>query len=87
MLMAIIGFIVVGLIVGFIARAVLPGRDPMSVPMTILLGIAGALIGGLVGRAIFKDNDGVHWILSVLAAIALLLVFRSVGGRSRRGAL
>ena len=87
MLMAIIGFIVVGLIVGFIARAILPGRDPMSVPMTILLGIAGAVIGGLVGRAVFKDNDGVHWILSVLAAIALLLVFRSVGGRSRRGAL
>lgn len=87
MLMAIIGFIVVGLIVGFVARALLPGRDPMSVPMTILLGIAGAVIGGLVGRAINSNNAGPRWILSVLAAIVLLLIFRSVGGRSRRGVL
>lgn len=87
MLMAIIGFIVVGLIIGFLARALLPGRDPMSVPMTILLGIAGAVIGGLVGRAINSNNAGPQWILSVLAAIVLLLIFRSVGGRSRRGVL
>ncbi|MEP7053913.1 MAG: GlsB/YeaQ/YmgE family stress response membrane protein [Actinomycetota bacterium] len=87
MLVAIIGFIVVGLIVGFVARALLPGRDPMSVPMTILLGIAGAVIGGVVGHAINKDNSGPQWILSVLAAIVLLLVFRSVNGRSRRHVL
>ena len=84
MLTEIIGFIVVGLIVGFIARAVLPGRDAMSVPMTILLGIAGAVIGGVVGRQISPNSNGVHWILSVLAAVVLLLVFRSVGSRSGR---
>lgn len=87
MLMQIIGFIVVGIIIGFVARAVLPGRDPMSIPMTILLGIAGAVVGGLVGNAISKDNTGVHWILSVIAAVVILLVYRSVNGRGRRGVL
>lgn len=86
-LMQILLFVVAGAIIGLIARAILPGRDPMSIPMTILLGIAGAVVGGLIGNAINKDNDGIHWILSILAAVALLLVFRSVGGRSRRGVL
>jgi uncharacterized membrane protein YeaQ/YmgE (transglycosylase-associated protein family) len=60
----------------------------MSIPMTILLGIAGAVVGGLVGRAISPNSTGVHWILSVIAAIVLLLLFRSVGHRgTRRGVL
>jgi hypothetical protein len=44
-------------------------------------------VGGLVGRAINPDNNGVQWILSIIAAVVLLLLFRSVGGRSRRGVL
>lgn len=87
MLVTILLFIVVGAIIGLIARAVLPGRDPMSLPMTILLGIAGAVVGGLVGRAISPHSTGVHWILSIIAAVVLLLLFRSVGGRSRRHTL
>ena len=86
MLTTILFYIVIGAIIGLIARAVLPGRDPMSIPMTILLGIAGAVIGGLIGDAVFGEDGGVRWILSVLAAVGLLLAFRSFGGRSR-GAL
>jgi uncharacterized membrane protein YeaQ/YmgE (transglycosylase-associated protein family) len=81
--MMILTYIVIGLIVGLLARALLPGKDSMSIPATILLGIAGAVIGGIVGNAINKDNEGVQWILSVIMAIALLLLFRAFNGRSR----
>lgn len=76
----IISLIVTGLIVGGLARLALPGKDPMSIPMTIGLGIAGSFVGGLIGAAIFGRN-GAHIILSVLVATFFVyLVRRSRGG-------
>ena len=75
---SILGYIVVGAIVGVIARFVIPGEDPMGIIGTILLGIAGAVIGGWVAGAVFEDTSGVDWIASILAAAALVLLWRAV---------
>jgi uncharacterized membrane protein YeaQ/YmgE (transglycosylase-associated protein family) len=80
---SILGYIVVGLVVGVLARFLLPGRDPMGLIGTIIVGILGAVIGGWAAGAIFKDTSGVDWIASIIAAIVLLLVWRAVSGRSR----
>ena len=78
---SILGYIVVGLIVGVLARFLLPGDDPMGIIGTIIVGIIGAVIGGWAAGAIFQDTAGVDWIASIIAAILLLLVWRAVAGR------
>jgi uncharacterized membrane protein YeaQ/YmgE (transglycosylase-associated protein family) len=79
---SILGYIVVGLIVGVLARFLLPGDDPMGLIGTIVVGIIGAVVGGWAAGAIFQDTSGVDWIASIVAAIVLLLVWRAVAGRS-----
>ena len=81
---SIIGFIVVGAIVGVLARFLVPGDDPMGIIGTIVLGIVGAVIGGWAAGAIFKDTAGVDWIASVVAAVLLVLAWRAMSG-SRTG--
>ena len=88
-----IGFIlylvIIGLIAGFVARALVPGRDPMTVGQTILLGIVGSFVGGFIGWALFGADvaDGAlqpsGLIGSIVGAVIALLVFRRLGGRSR----
>ena len=81
MLGFIIGMLIVGLIVGAVARLLMPGRDPMGLGATILLGIAGALVGGFLWRAVFGDSDGVEWVGSIIGAMLLLWVYRAAVGR------
>ena len=86
--MGIIGFIVVGLIAGFIARAVVPGRQNLSIGLTLLLGIVGSFVGGFLGFLIFhKDaSDGFFQpagiIGSIIGAIIVLIIWINVRGRS-----
>ena len=81
--------LVIGLVAGFLARALVPGRDPMSVPHTILLGVVGPFVGGFIGYLLFrKDGDEGAFqasgiIGSVLGAVIALLIWRAVQGRSR----
>lgn len=87
-----IGFIlfllVIGLVAGFLARALVPGSDAMSVAQTLLLGIVGSFLGGFIGYALFRKDgeDGAFQasgiIGSVIGAIAVLLVWRAVQGRN-----
>jgi uncharacterized membrane protein YeaQ/YmgE (transglycosylase-associated protein family) len=85
----IIVIIIVGLIAGFIARAVVPGRQSMGIGATILLGIIGSFIGGFLGYLIFHQdaNDGFFQpagiIGSIIGAIIALLIYQAVKGRSR----
>ena len=81
---SIIGYIVVGAIVGVLARFLVPGRDPMGIVLTIVLGIVGAVIGGWAAGAIFSETSGVDWIASILAAIALVLIWRAIAGNRAR---
>ncbi|MBE0548185.1 MAG: GlsB/YeaQ/YmgE family stress response membrane protein [Rubrivivax sp.] len=81
--MGIIGTILVGLIVGAIARFVLPGEQKMGWILTIVLGIAGSLVAGFVGQALgwYTVGEPAGWIASVLGAVVLLIV---VGKLNRR---
>lgn len=65
--------VISGLIIGALGRLAIPGRDPMSIVMTILIGIGGSLIGGLVGRALFGDGG---LLLSVAGAALLVWLTR-----------
>lgn len=81
--MGILGWILFGLVVGVLAKLVMPGRDPGGIIVTILLGIAGALLGGFIGQALglYTTGDEVGWIMATLGAIALLAIYRMVAGR------
>ena len=76
--MGILAWILFGLVVGIIAKLLMPGRDPGGFIVTILLGIAGALLGGFIGRAMgwYGENEAAGWIVSILGAIALLALYR-----------
>ena len=90
MLGFIVYLVLIGLIAGFIARAVVPGRDALSVPGTILLGIVGSFVGGFLGYVLTHHdaNDGAFQasgiIGSIIGAILALLVYRAATGRGRR---
>ena len=80
--MDVIGWIVIGLIAGFLARLLVPGRDSMGIIATIVLGIVGSLLGGWLARVLFNDTS-VGLIGSTIGAVIALLVFRAVTGRNR----
>lgn len=83
MIVSIIGWVVVGGILGALARFLVPGPDPMSVPATILLGILGQVVAGLIFYAVF--GLAVGWFVGLLVTIGLLLISRRTG-IGRRGA-
>ena len=78
--MAIVSTILVGLIVGAIAKLLMPGKDPGGFIITILLGIAGAFIASYLGQAIgwYKAGEPAGWIMSVIGAMILLLLYRVI---------
>ncbi|GAB7534163.1 GlsB/YeaQ/YmgE family stress response membrane protein [Burkholderia sp. 3C] len=77
--------LVVGLVVGLLARALKPGDDQMGIVMTIVLGIAGSVIAGYIGRAAgwYQPGQGAGWIASIIGAIVLLVVVGAVRKRAR----
>ena len=80
--MHIIGQILFGLVVGILAKLLMPGRDPGGIIVTALIGMAGALVGGFVGRAIWGPAYTAGWIMAILGSIALLALYRVFAGRS-----
>ena len=80
---AILGTLVIGLIVGVIAKLLMPGRDPGGCLVTILLGIAGAFVAGFLGRALawYEPGQPAGFIASVIGAMLVLLVYRLIRGR------
>ena len=80
----VLGWIVFGLVVGIVAKLLMPGRDPGGIIITMLLGIAGAVLGGLLGRAmgLYGPNDAAGFLMSLVGAIALLAGYRMVARRS-----
>jgi uncharacterized membrane protein YeaQ/YmgE (transglycosylase-associated protein family) len=86
MLGTIVGLLVIGLIAGFIARALVPGRQSMSVFQTLLLGVVGSFVGGFLGRLLFGSGDGFiqpsSWIGSIIGAVLVLLVYLQIKRRS-----
>jgi len=76
----VLGWILFGLIVGALAKLVMPGRDPGGIFVTILLGIVGALLGGWIGQAmgLYRPNEPAGFFMSLLGAIVLLAIYRMV---------
>jgi uncharacterized membrane protein YeaQ/YmgE (transglycosylase-associated protein family) len=77
--MNILWAIIIGLVVGAIAKLIMPGHDGGSILMTILLGIAGSLLAGFLGRAmgLYREGQGAGIIASIVGAIILLFIYRA----------
>jgi uncharacterized membrane protein YeaQ/YmgE (transglycosylase-associated protein family) len=75
---------IIGLIIGAIAKLLMPGKDPGGIFITMLLGVAGSLLAGWLGRAIgwYHEGEAAGFIASVIGAILLLAIYRMVKGRS-----
>lgn len=71
----IIVYVIAGAVIGVIARALMPGRQDMSIAMTILIGVVAAVIGGLLWEAVFPGNDGIAWIGSIIVAVVLVWAY------------
>ncbi len=85
--MSIIGWIVLGLLAGIIAKALLPGDDPGGFIVTAVIGVVGALLGGLIARALDLGDpideffDISTWLAAIIGSIVLLLIYRMIFGR------
>jgi uncharacterized membrane protein YeaQ/YmgE (transglycosylase-associated protein family) len=82
-MLSLIGTAIFGLIVGALAKLVMPGRDPGGIIVTMLLGLAGALVGGFVGRllGLYGQGESAGFIMSALGAVALLSAYRMITRR------
>jgi uncharacterized membrane protein YeaQ/YmgE (transglycosylase-associated protein family) len=81
--MGVIGWIIFGLIVGIVAKFLMPGRDPGGFVITAIIGIVGALLGGYLGRAIgwYREGEPAGFVVAVLGSIILLALYRLMVGR------
>jgi uncharacterized membrane protein YeaQ/YmgE (transglycosylase-associated protein family) len=84
--MGILGWIIVGGLMGALAKAIMPGKDPGGIIVTILIGIVGGLLGGWLGSAIFGVTTGDFfdirtWLIALVGALILLAIYRVVVGR------
>jgi len=79
----VLGWIIFGVIVGAVAKLLMPGRDPGGFIVTMLLGIAGAVTGGFLGRALgwYGPNDGAGFFMSLIGAVLLLWLYRMMVSR------
>jgi len=79
-MLAILGWILFGLIVGALAKLVMPGRDPGGLVVTILLGIVGALVGGFIGRllGLYQRGESAGFIMATIGAIVMLFIYRRI---------
>ena len=91
MLGTVLGLLVIGLVAGLIACAIVPGRQKMSILLTILFGIAGSLVGGFIGRILFGSGDSLvqpsSWIGSIIGSVLVLTVYVMIMGRARTDSL
>lgn len=83
--MGFITWIVFGLIVGVLAKFLLPGKDPGGIIVTILLGIAGSVVAGYVGQQLgwYQPGQAAGWIMSIVGAMVLLVLYRMVAGKKK----
>lgn len=83
-MLGILGWVVFGLIVGVLAKLVMPGRDPGGLFVTIALGIAGALVAGFIGRTLgwYQAGEPAGFIMATLGAVLLLFIYRRFAARA-----
>jgi uncharacterized membrane protein YeaQ/YmgE (transglycosylase-associated protein family) len=78
-----LGWIVIGLLAGLIAKAITPGRDPSGCLITIVIGIAGAVLAGFLGQQLhwYRPGEGAGFLAAIVGAVLILLVYRMIAGR------
>lgn len=83
--MSLLWAAIVGLIVGALAKAIMPGKDPGGIIVTMIIGIVGSLLGGWVGRALgfYDAGEGAGFLMSLIGAIILLAIYRAIVGRNK----
>jgi uncharacterized membrane protein YeaQ/YmgE (transglycosylase-associated protein family) len=83
--MGILGWIVFGLVIGALAKLLMPGKDPGGIIVTMLLGIVGSVLGGFVGQTLglYGPGDAAGFVMSLLGAILLLVIYRMATGNRR----
>ena len=87
--MGFIGWIVLGLIAGIIAKILMPGRDPGGCIITMLIGVVGALLGGFLSQRLLGISRGGFfdlrtWVIAIVGSIILLVIYRLIAGRRAR---
>ena len=84
--MEIIGWIVFGLVVGALAKLVMPGDDPGGIIVTTILGVIGALLGGWLGRVLglYQPGEPAGFVMALVGAVILLAAYRMIAGRGNR---
>jgi uncharacterized membrane protein YeaQ/YmgE (transglycosylase-associated protein family) len=83
--MSIVVWLLIGLVAGFLARALVPGRDPMGILGTLVLGLVGSMVGGFLANLLFDDTS-IGIVGATIGSIIALLVYRAVSGHSERTA-
>jgi uncharacterized membrane protein YeaQ/YmgE (transglycosylase-associated protein family) len=89
--MGILAFLILGLLAGAIAKALLPGDDPGGIVVTMIIGVVGAILGGFLAGLLFNASpmdeffDLSTWLTAIVGSIILLVIYRMVAGRGRRG--
>ncbi len=89
--MGIIAFIILGLLAGLIAKAIMPGNDPGGYIVTAIIGVVGALLGGFIAGALFNADpldeffDISTWLTAIVGSIILLALYRLVANRNGHG--
>lgn len=81
----IVVYAIAGLIIGGLARLILPGKQSMSWWLTMLIGIVAAIIGGVLWNAVFSGNEGVAWIGSLIVAVVLIVLYERMVARRGPG--
>jgi uncharacterized membrane protein YeaQ/YmgE (transglycosylase-associated protein family) len=81
----VVVYIVAGLIIGGLARLILPGKQSMSVWLTMVIGVVAAIIGGLLWNAVFSGNEGIAWIGSLIVAIVLIVLYERMVAKRAPG--
>jgi len=83
-MLTILGWILFGLVVGILAKLVMPGDDPGGIVVTIALGIVGAMVGGFAGRlfGLYQAGEGAGYFMATLGAVLLLFLYRQIAVRA-----
>jgi uncharacterized membrane protein YeaQ/YmgE (transglycosylase-associated protein family) len=81
--MYVLWMLIIGLVVGALAKLIMPGRDPGGILITMLIGVAGSILAGFIGRSAgwYAQNEGAGFIASIIGAVILLAIYRLVIGR------
>jgi uncharacterized membrane protein YeaQ/YmgE (transglycosylase-associated protein family) len=79
----IVWYAITGIVIGALARLILPGKQSMGWILTMVIGVVAAIVGGLLWNAIFSGNEGIAWIGSIIVAVVIIVLYERVVGKKK----